>query len=63
MIRVREELGPLFTDPGGPHTISGTLDKTLSEIFMPDYGRRLEQARQRLLDDNGDQDGVGSAAE
>ncbi|WP_328845306.1 hypothetical protein [Streptomyces sp. NBC_00258] len=32
------------------YKISGTLDKTLVELFMPDYTRRLEQARQRLLD-------------
>ncbi|MFF3919087.1 hypothetical protein ACFYZB_37680 [Streptomyces sp. NPDC001852] len=30
------------------YSISGTLDKTLSEIFMPDYGPRLEQAKERL---------------
>ncbi|GAA5006708.1 hypothetical protein [Streptomyces siamensis] len=30
------------------YTISGTLDTTLSEIFMPDYGPRLEAAKQRL---------------
>ncbi|MET8165708.1 hypothetical protein ABZT34_15865 [Streptomyces sp. NPDC005329] len=30
------------------YSISGTLDKTLSEIFMPDYGLRLEAAKQRL---------------
>lgn len=34
----------------GIYAISGTLDKSLVEIFMPDYARRLEQARQRLLD-------------
>ncbi|WP_244258200.1 hypothetical protein [Streptomyces sp. Tu 2975] len=33
----------------GIYAISGTLEKSLTEIFMPDYGRRLEQARQRLL--------------
>ncbi|MDW8806554.1 hypothetical protein P1P68_17590 [Streptomyces scabiei] len=27
------------------YAISGTLDKTLSEIFMPDYGSRLEAAK------------------
>ncbi|MGW7133442.1 hypothetical protein ACWGIA_34630 [Streptomyces bobili] len=27
------------------YAISGTLDKTLSEIFMPDYGPRLEAAK------------------
>ncbi|MCX4763701.1 hypothetical protein OG562_22595 [Streptomyces sp. NBC_01275] len=30
------------------YAISGTLDKTLSEVFMPDYGPRLEAAKQRL---------------
>ncbi|MFF4542363.1 hypothetical protein [Streptomyces aureus] len=30
------------------YTISGTLDTTLSEIFMPDYGPRLEAAKERL---------------
>ncbi|MGW4870354.1 hypothetical protein [Streptomyces chartreusis] len=30
------------------YAISGTLDKTLSEIFMPDYGPRLEAAKARL---------------
>ncbi|MBQ0849332.1 hypothetical protein J8N05_14075 [Streptomyces sp. BH-SS-21] len=30
------------------YAISGTLDKTLSEIFMPDYGPRLEAAMERL---------------
>ncbi|WP_329523961.1 hypothetical protein OG983_15320 [Streptomyces jietaisiensis] len=31
--------------------ISGTLDKTLSEIFMPGYGPRLETAKKRLRAD------------
>ena len=30
------------------YAISGTLDKALSEIFMPDYGARLEAAKDRL---------------
>ncbi|MBT2527952.1 hypothetical protein J7E91_21645 [Streptomyces sp. ISL-99] len=30
------------------YAISGTLDKTLSEIFMPDYSERLAAAKQRL---------------
>ncbi|WP_395361965.1 hypothetical protein ACHGLA_19995 [Streptomyces sp. YH02] len=34
----------------GIYAISGTLEKTLAEIFMPDYVGRLEQARQRLLE-------------
>lgn len=34
----------------GIYTISGTLETTLTEIFMPDYAGRLDQARQRLLD-------------
>lgn len=33
------------------YTISGTLDTTLSEIFMPDYGPRLEAAKERLRAD------------
>ena len=33
------------------YAISGTLDKTLSEIFMPDYGPRLEAAKGRLRAD------------
>lgn len=33
------------------YTISGTLDTTLSEIFMPDYGARLEAAKARLHTD------------
>ncbi|MEU1512965.1 hypothetical protein ABZ490_12505 [Streptomyces sp. NPDC005811] len=33
------------------YAISGTLDKALSEIFMPDYGPRLEAAKQRLRAD------------
>ncbi|MFD7979276.1 hypothetical protein [Streptomyces sp. NPDC059071] len=34
----------------GIYAISGTLETTLVEIFMPDYADRLEQARQRLLE-------------
>ncbi|UUU32772.1 hypothetical protein JIX56_24365 [Streptomyces sp. CA-210063] len=30
------------------HTISGTLDGTLAEVFMPDYTQRLEAAQERL---------------
>ncbi|MCX4620899.1 hypothetical protein [Streptomyces albogriseolus] len=33
------------------YAISGTLDKTLSEIFMPDYGPRLQAAKERLRAD------------
>jgi hypothetical protein len=36
------------------HQISGALETTLAEVFMPDYGDRLEAARARLLDDLGD---------
>ncbi|MEV4479543.1 hypothetical protein [Micromonospora coxensis] len=36
------------------HRISGTLDKSLMEIFMPDYTARLDAARTRLLADLGD---------
>ncbi|MFI0740638.1 hypothetical protein ACH4PU_21485 [Streptomyces sp. NPDC021100] len=30
-------------------TISGALETTLAEIFMPDYDERLKTARQRLM--------------
>ncbi|MGC8919748.1 hypothetical protein AB7952_13235 [Streptomyces sp. PG2] len=33
------------------YAISGTLDTTLSEIFMHDYGPRLEAAKERLRAD------------
>ncbi|MFE0421486.1 hypothetical protein [Streptomyces sp. NPDC058953] len=33
------------------HAISGTLDKSLSEIFQPDYTVRLEAAKERLCAD------------
>jgi hypothetical protein len=36
------------------HTIAGTLDKSLVEIFMPDYSGRLHDARERLPDDLGE---------
>lgn len=40
------------------YTISGTLDTTLSEIFMPDYAERLDAAKGRLrVDLYGDADG------
>ncbi|WP_344497873.1 hypothetical protein [Streptomyces enissocaesilis] len=32
------------------YAISGTLETTLPEVFMPDYAGRLDSARQRLLD-------------
>ncbi|MFF3354645.1 hypothetical protein ACFYWN_18725 [Streptomyces sp. NPDC002917] len=42
----------------GIYAVSGTLEKSLVEIFMPDYAGRLEQARQRLLDAmGGDEEG------
>ncbi|MEV6108822.1 hypothetical protein AB0M28_29585 [Streptomyces sp. NPDC051940] len=44
------------------HTIAGTLDKSLAEIFMPDYGTRLEEARRRLIEVMGDDDEAGEAA-
>ncbi|NML49347.1 hypothetical protein HHL19_03145 [Streptomyces sp. R302] len=34
----------------GIYAISGTLETTLPEVFMPDYAGRLEQARRRLLE-------------
>ena len=36
------------------HTIAGTLDRSLVEIFVPDYADRLHRARERLLDDLGE---------
>ncbi|MDI6105915.1 hypothetical protein QLQ12_45830 [Actinoplanes sp. NEAU-A12] len=36
------------------YSIAGTLDKSLVEIFMPDYSGRLHNARERLLDSLGD---------
>ncbi|MEV7371940.1 hypothetical protein AB0O51_13775 [Streptomyces sp. NPDC090301] len=33
----------------GIYAISGTLETTLPEVFMPHYADRLEQARRRLL--------------
>jgi hypothetical protein len=33
------------------YTISGTLDKTLSGTLRPDYGPRLEAAKERLGSD------------
>lgn len=41
IIRDRAVWSPIYT-------ISGTLDGTLTEIFMPDYTQRLEAAQQRL---------------
>jgi hypothetical protein len=41
IIRDRAVWSPIYT-------ISGTLDKTLAEIFMPDYTQRLEAAQERL---------------
>ncbi|MEV0008443.1 hypothetical protein [Streptomyces sp. NPDC047973] len=34
----------------GIYAISGTLETTLPEVFMPDWAGRLDQARQRLLE-------------
>ncbi|WP_406454899.1 hypothetical protein OH768_18215 [Streptomyces sp. NBC_01622] len=33
------------------YVVSGTLDKSLSEIFMADYSPRLEAAKERLCAD------------
>ncbi|MFI8822736.1 hypothetical protein [Streptomyces sp. NPDC053431] len=47
----------------GIYAISGTLETTLPEVFMPDYASRLERARQRLLEAVGsDDDGEAGAA-
>ncbi|GGR48278.1 hypothetical protein [Streptomyces aurantiogriseus] len=46
------------------YSISGTLDTTLSEIFMPDYGPRLEAAKERLRADlYGETDGSTAPGE
>ncbi|MEU2298455.1 hypothetical protein ABZ584_13810 [Streptomyces antibioticus] len=50
------------------HAISGTLDTTLSEIFMADYAERLDAAKERLRvsmygEAEASADGGGSAAE
>jgi hypothetical protein len=36
------------------YAISGTLETSLAEVVMPDYGARLDAARERLLDTLGD---------
>lgn len=36
------------------HQISGALETSLAEIFAPDYGARLDAARERLLDTLGE---------
>ncbi|WP_203980597.1 hypothetical protein, partial [Micromonospora phaseoli] len=36
------------------YAIAGTLDRSLAEIFMPNYSDRLHHARERLLDRLGD---------
>lgn len=41
IIRDRAVWSPIYT-------VSGTLDGTLTEIFMPDYTQRLEAAQKRL---------------
>ncbi|MGC5005640.1 hypothetical protein [Streptomyces sp. DT203] len=52
------------TAPSGIYAISGTLEKSLVEIFMPDHAGRLEQAWQRLPDAmGGDEDEEGEAAQ
>ncbi|MFF3055153.1 hypothetical protein [Streptomyces sp. NPDC057909] len=51
------------TAPSGIYAISGTLEKSLVEIFMPDHAGRPEQARQRLLAMGGDEDEEGEAAQ
>jgi hypothetical protein len=44
------------------YTISGTLDTTLAEIFLPDYAERLDAAKQRLrVDLYGDADGPAAS--
>ena len=36
------------------YRICGSLQSSLTEIFMPDYGARLDAARERLLDTLGE---------
>jgi hypothetical protein len=36
------------------YQIAGALETSLAEVFMPDYGDRLDAARQRLLDSLGE---------
>jgi hypothetical protein len=43
------------------YAISGTLETTLTEIFMPDYLAHLEDARRRLVDAMGDDDSESDA--
>ncbi|MEY9858032.1 hypothetical protein ABH935_003645 [Catenulispora sp. GAS73] len=45
------DLGQMIDDPAvwAPiHKISGTLDKSLPELFAADYDQRLSAARERL---------------
>ncbi|MFJ3792675.1 hypothetical protein [Kitasatospora sp. NPDC090091] len=47
------------------YTISGTLEKSLVEIFKPDYDELLKAARQRLLVDmygSHEESGTGTVA-
>ncbi|WP_017600519.1 hypothetical protein [Nocardiopsis lucentensis] len=37
------------------HRISGTLGKGLSEVFAPDYTERLRAARERLVEELGEE--------
>lgn len=36
------------------YKVAGTLEQSLTGIFMPDYAARLDDARQRLLDSLGE---------
>ncbi|MFE2523678.1 hypothetical protein ACFXEL_05565 [Streptomyces sp. NPDC059382] len=48
-----DKLGGIVPDRAvwsGINAISGTLETTLPEVFLPDYARSLDEARQRLLD-------------
>jgi hypothetical protein len=54
-----DQLSALVTDRAvwSPlYTISGTLDKALPEVFVPDYVDRLNAARRRLLEAMGGED-------
>ncbi|MEU9736781.1 hypothetical protein [Streptomyces sp. NPDC048002] len=46
-----DDLAGIVPDPAvwSPiHTISGTLDTTLPDLFMPEYGSRVAAAKERL---------------
>ncbi|MCD9165747.1 hypothetical protein [Streptomyces albireticuli] len=46
MTELRHVVDPAVWAP--IHRIAGTLDRTLPDLFAPDYDQRLKAARQRL---------------